>query len=178
MRLRPATVAALILAAMIALAGILVPTHAFAAPGQFATCPTGNQVTSYSPPMTNTPTLTTGDIHTDFGPCVSSDLTLLTGSMDVHYTRIRSCTDPLSSGPNDFTIHWNNGKSSYLDLEATRSYVNGNFVMVVTGVVASGEFQGNKVVGELVLATFNQVACTTTGVTQTEGNFTISILPV
>ncbi|MYV64812.1 hypothetical protein GT043_02300 [Streptomyces sp. SID2131] len=113
------------------------------------TCtPPSSITTTYSPPLTSTPTSTIRSVSAQYGPCVSlsqPDLTSATTS-STSQPRTRTCSDLLASGPLTFTITWNTGQNSTVSANSTTTLVGALLITTQTGIVTDGLFKGDTVI--------------------------------
>jgi hypothetical protein len=112
------------------------------------TCtPPSSAVSTYSPPLTNTPQLASSTFSFQLGPCVSPSEPSLTSGSFARSTppRLRSCVDLLASGSGSDTIVWNTGQTSTISVNRTTTVVGAALVVTQTGTVTSGLFQGDTV---------------------------------
>lgn len=168
---RPAT-----LTVAVVVACLLMPaTPAYAASS--TTC-LGSSTITYSPGLTFTPR-TVHYAETDtFGSCVSTDPTLTSGtsfsSVDIDGA---SCLGlPGVFEDPGFTITWNNGQHSVVDLTFTDTIVGGIEQVTGTGSVVSGQFQGGNATVVWLYTVPNPLQCLTSqGVTLQNGTLTAQI---
>ncbi|MFH8755945.1 hypothetical protein [Streptomyces atroolivaceus] len=115
-----------------------------------ATCiPPSSSNVAYSPPLTNSPQLTTATINWQLGPCISASVPALTSGTMVDYVppRSRTCVDLLAPGTETKTVTWNTGATSTLSMNRTVTVVGATLVVTHTGTVTAGLFAGDSVVG-------------------------------
>jgi hypothetical protein len=154
-----------------------------AAPGAQAvtlfTCG-GSSVTSFSPNLTNTAQTVTFSSRWVLGPCLNvlHPLELRSGSTTAvpHAVPGASCTtlDQGSSGTK--TINWSTGGSSTFSYNQTASSVAGvGRVIVQQGTITSGDFNGDAILTEEVLASGEFLNCGTTGVSGSDGAVEVTI---
>jgi hypothetical protein len=113
------------------------------------TCtPPSSAVSSYSPPLTNTPQTSQSTISYQFGPCVSSSQPNITSgsSVVVNPPRQRTCLDLLAGGSMTIVITWNTGQTSTVSANFNTTVVGALLEVVITGTVTSGLFQGDTVI--------------------------------
>jgi hypothetical protein len=170
MRLRSMVVAAV--AGILAAGTAMSP--AVAAPAASAvvdvSCPLGTQVGSYSPGMTLLPRQIEFTATGTLGACVSPSHPEITGAT---FTSLVVGTFSCLSGSttNVSTYHWNNGQSSVVHggFEVNLK-PGGTTVLVLTGTVTEGLFQGATVVQTKVLPATDLLACLTPeGLTSVSG---------
>lgn len=145
---RPAAV----LASSLLLAGSLLassPTAVASSAGVLdLTCiPPSSGVSTYTPPLTNTPQMVGATISFELGPCTSREAPQVTsGTATLNSApRSRSCADLLGSASRTLVINWNTGETSTLALNVSTSVVGAVLESVLTGTVSSGRFQGDTV---------------------------------
>jgi hypothetical protein len=112
------------------------------------TCtPPSSAVSSYSPPLTNTPQTSQSSISYQLGPCVSlSEPGITSGTATVvNQPRQRSCLDLLAGGSMTIGITWNTGQTSTVSANFNTTVVGALLQVVITGTVTSGQFQGDTV---------------------------------
>jgi hypothetical protein len=171
---RAGLLAAAVLVAL-ELAGAPSAQVAYAAAGT-ATCE-GTSIITYTPGLTEVPR----PIHYDetdlFSVCVSTGATLTNGVALASADVIGTCTGlPIVLRDPAYTIAWNNGQSSTIDLIFTDAIVGGTEQVTGTGTVTAGEFQaGNAtIVWHYPVLTPGQ-CFTAQGVTSQTGNLTAQI---
>jgi hypothetical protein len=171
MRLHSLAIAAV--AGILTAAGMAV-SPASATPASSAvvdvSCPLGTQVGSYSPGMTLLPRQIEFTATGTLGACVSPSHPEITGAT---FTSLVVGTFSCLSGStsNVSTYHWNNGQSSTVrgGFEVNLK-PGGTTVLVLTGTVTEGLFQGATVVQTKVLPSTDLVACLTPeGLTSVSG---------
>lgn len=162
-----------------AVTGILVGSGAIVSPAAAApvspavvdvSCPLGTQVGTYSPGMTLLPRQIEFTATGTLGACVSLSHPEITGAT---FTSLVVGTFSCLSGStsNISTYHWNNGQSSVVQggFEVNLK-PGGTTVLVLTGTVTEGLFQGATVVQTKVLPATDLVACLTPeGLTSVSG---------
>jgi hypothetical protein len=112
------------------------------------TCtPPSSAVSSYSPPLSNTPQISQSTISYQFGPCLSlSQPNVTSGSSVVtNPPRQRTCLDLLAGGSMTIVITWNTGQTSTVSANFNTNVVGAVLEVVITGTVTSGLFQGDTV---------------------------------
>jgi hypothetical protein len=128
------------------------------------TC-TGAHSATYSPGLTNTPTLTSVTIRDDFAPCVvPGDTTITGGFATATVTEIASCLVSLATTVTHPTYHWNNGLSSAVTFtnEPIR-LADGSTQITSTGTVDSGFGNGSIAVRVTVMPQPDVAACSSPG---------------
>ncbi|MFH8755946.1 hypothetical protein [Streptomyces atroolivaceus] len=128
-----------------------------------ATCTTpSSSSTTYSPPLTNTPQLSTTSSSWQLGPCVSASVPGLTSGShsDTGTLRSRSCLELLSSGAVTLVFNWNTGATSTMSLNRTTTVVGAVMIVTMTGTVTSGLFAGDTVVITLASPATDVLLCT------------------
>ncbi len=138
----------------------------------------GTESIAYSPPLTPAPQATKISAETTFGPCVSTDLSIDGGMARVHAVSPSASCDGLTEGTVKTTITWSNGNTSTFSATRTTDDINGQIVTTDTGVIASGEFAGNKATEVTTLPDLDPAACETTGIASASGTATFEILPI
>lgn len=133
-------------------------------------CPLGTQVGSYSPGMTLLPRQIEFTATGTLGGCMAPTHPEITGAT---FTSLVVGTFSCLSGStsNISTYHWNNGQSSVVrgGFEVNLK-PGGTTVLVLTGTVTEGLFQGATVVQTKVLPATDLVACLTPeGLTSVSG---------
>lgn len=144
----------------VAFAGVFALTTA--APAQAdaldVTC-TGTVSTTLSPGLTLTPQSITTTNNFVYNPCTSTDPNLSSGQYSLTFTAVFSCLSPMDSGSGTKRILWNTGQFSDFAFNSTTSTVGGQFVVVRTGVITGGQFQGNTAVETTVGPSLDLLAC-------------------
>ncbi|MFD6620050.1 hypothetical protein ACFWFB_32935 [Streptomyces albidoflavus] len=139
------------------------PAHASAGGLLDVTCtPPSSTVSTYTPPLTNTPQISRSTISRQFGPCVSLSHPEVTSgtSSSVNAPRERSCLDLLGSGSSTITITWNTGQTSTLSTNFTSTVAGAVVEAVGSGTVTSGLFQGDTVVMDMTGPATDILLCT------------------
>jgi hypothetical protein len=167
----PVTVAALTVAAnAFALTGV---AHAVSS----TTC-VGNSSISYSPGLTFTPQTVQYSETDTFSACVSTDPTLTSGT-SVSSTTFPGATCLAPPGvfeDPEYTISWNNGQQSVVELTFTDVVIGGTEQVTGTGTVISGAFQGGNATIVWLYPVLNPLQCLTSqGVTNQSGPFTAQV---
>lgn len=153
-----------------------------AAPGAHAatlfTCG-GSGVATYSPGITNTPRTVSYSNHWVLGPCLNvlNPLELRSGQSTVSATIPgASCLDLAHGLSGTRTISWGTGTSSTYSYNKNSSEVAGvGTVVVEQGTITSGDFAGDSILVEQVLAAGQFLNCATTGVTSADGPVEVTI---
>jgi hypothetical protein len=137
----------------------------------------GTSVITYEPGLTETPRAVHYQESDLFSVCASSDPTLRYGIATATADVIGTCTGlPIVLRDPGYTIAWNNGASSVVDLIFTDAIVAGTEQVTGTGTVTSGEFAGGNATLVWIYPVLNPVACLTpTGVTSQTGSLTAQI---
>jgi hypothetical protein len=164
-------------AALVALALAFAPSSriAYAAAGA-ATCE-GTSIITYTPGLTEVPR----PIHYDetdlFSACESTDASLTNGVALASADVIGTCTGlPIVLRDPGYTITWNNGLSSTIDLIFTDAIVDGTEQVTGTGTVTAGEFQNGNATIVWDYPVLTPAQCfTAQGVTSQTGNLTAQI---
>jgi hypothetical protein len=138
-----------LLVAVCLLAGAVVSASPASAAGLLdVTCtPPSSTTTTFSPPLTNTPQLSSSTVSSQFGPCVSLSQPALTSGTftKTNSARPRTCLDLLSATSITLTITWNTGQTSTLSVNVTSTIVGAALVVTGTGTVTAGLFTGDTV---------------------------------
>ncbi|TRV71726.1 hypothetical protein FKN01_31420 [Streptomyces sp. 130] len=140
---------------------------------------TGSQTAHFSPPLTNTPTTVTATVQENYN-CLSLLSPISSGSGG--YTAVRpdnSCLLSLSPlGTSQVTYGWNTGQTSTVTFNNTNVIraANGTTTTISTGAVTSGYSTGSLVTRELVAPALSLTACATTGVSDSTGVATLTVL--
>ncbi|MFF8092571.1 hypothetical protein [Streptomyces sp. NPDC016675] len=155
LRVRSLPRTATVLTALCLLFGTLLaasPVHASArqAGGLLdVTCtPPSSAVSSYNPPLSNTPQTSQSTVSYQLGPCVSLSRPDVTSgsSVVVNPPRQRTCLDLLAGGSMTLIITWNTGETSTVTANFNTTVVGALLQVIITGTVTSGLFQGDAVV--------------------------------
>jgi hypothetical protein len=125
------------------------------------TCtPPSSAVSTYSPPLTNSPQLVSSTVSFQFGPCVSgAGVTSGTAALN-NAPRERSCLDLLGSASRTLTVTWNTGQTSTMSLNVSATVVGALLETVLTGTVTAGLFQGDTVVIDQTAPAASVLTCT------------------
>lgn len=167
---------------MAAVAALAVTTNLFAVSGvahavSSTTC-LGSSTISYSPGLTFTPRTVQYSESDTFSNCVSTDPTLTAGgSLSSVTFPDASCLAPpgIFEDP-AYTINWNNGQHSVIDLSFTDVVVGGTEQVTGAGPVISGAFQGGNATIVWAYPVLNPLQCLTSqGVTSQSGPLTAQI---
>ncbi len=138
----------------------------------------GSSTITYSPGLTFTPR-TVHYAETDsFSSCASTDPTLTSGGSFSGITIDgASCLGvPSIHEDPEFTITWNNGQHSVIDLTFTDTIAAGIEQVTGTGPVVSGQFQGGNATVIWLYVVPNPLQClTSSGVTLQNGTLTAQI---
>jgi hypothetical protein len=139
----------------------------------------GTDFTSFSSPLTTTPTSTLIFSNDTFGPCVSTD-TSISGAVAYSQTSVpnATCDSLLSGGSGQTTFFWSNGSNSTFSYTRATVEVNGEIVATETGTITSGEFAGNIATEVLAEPTLDLTACENGGLSSASGTATLEILPL
>ncbi|NTX40953.1 hypothetical protein HUA74_42350 [Myxococcus sp. CA051A] len=112
-----------------------------------------------------------------FGPCVGVPLTLPSGTFTATGGGTLSCVTGDSTF--DAVINWNDNSTSNASVTATIDVRPGGAVVVYTGTLSSGKFNGATIVITVALLTTDLDNCLTAqGVTFTSGAGTITFAKV
>lgn len=177
------TVAALLVAGGISAAAAPVSATPVASPDVSlvqVTC-VGNETVTFSPGVTNTPGPVVNTTTQTFSPCLHVNglhVTTWSGFAFGQSNRVASCLQLFGGGPGTRTIEWSNGHTSTWDYTTTTQIVEGNYVVVGTGAITDGLYEGALAQRELVLLGLVEglAACNTPeGLTELSGAFTFTI---
>lgn len=138
----------------------------------------GDSSISYSPGLTLTPRTVQYTETDTFSSCVSTDPSLLSGSStsSVTFTSASCLAPPGVFTDPAYTITWNNGQHSVIELTFTDVIVGGTEQITGTGPVTSGEFQGGNATIVWLYPVLNPLQCLTSqGVTSQSGPLTAQI---
>jgi hypothetical protein len=183
-----ASIAALVLAGTAgAVTAAPAGAHAMASAGTQAlvqvTC-TGQDDTTYTPGVTNTPGPVTITSSVEYAPCLHVNglqISTMSGEVFSQHERVASCTQLLGGGQGTRVIRWSNGQTSTWELTTTTQIVAGNYVVVGIGQITDGLYEGALAQRELVLPGLLEAlqACSTPeGLTSVSGTFTFTITGV
>jgi hypothetical protein len=137
----------------------------------------GTEALSYSPGITNTPSMTALTINENLAPCLSlADPTITAGLANKTISLTTSCTQVLVGSSGTRTFHWSNGQTSTFAFNYVNNVVGGTLVMQEVGQITAGEFSGSAAIG-LVEDLGSPVACTQPGgLTNKVGPDTFTVL--
>lgn len=164
--------------AVLAVAVAVAPPGGPVAYAASSTTCTGTSTISYQPGLTNTPQ----QIHyheTDtYSTCISTNPTLTHGSASAS-TDLSGAycnhTPGVFTDPG-YTITWNNGQHSTINLTFTDAIINGTEQVTGTGTVIDGKFQGGNATIVWIYPILNLLQCSTAqGVTSQTGTVTAQI---
>lgn len=170
------------LVALGGLLGVLVPVStmgaqpASAAPLVNISCPVGSQVGTYMPGLTYEPRDVTFSAHGNVSGCVDVSGHGIAGATFASSGQgTASCLS--GSVSNTTTYHWSSGHSSTVQSTgAINLKPNGITVLVLTGTVVSGLFEGATIVQTKTLLNSNLAACATPeGLTSVGGPITLTV---
>jgi hypothetical protein len=135
------------------------------------------QRTAYSPGVTFTPSQQTISITTIDAPCVSTTRPDITaGTAAFTFPGVRSCLTLDQSSSGTSSIKWNTGETSVYTYISTSQTVAGQIVVIITGAVTSGPFQGRSIAFALVSPVVNVLQCIfPPGITSRVGVGTLTI---
>lgn len=139
-----------------------------------------NETTTYSPPITDTPSESRLTSVSTTGPCISGNLTINSGTLNtINLYKSFSCTD-ISNGGGKRTVTYNGGRySTYTNETISVDNVEAALVVTVTGTVTAGEFIGNPVVQTTTLIGLPNPPCALGGsLSSLSGPTTVEILPL
>ncbi|MGW0608772.1 hypothetical protein [Streptomyces sp. NPDC002640] len=128
-------------------------------------CP-GYETTSYNPGLTLTTRQVTLNASGAIGPCLGLPLDHTNGTIEFTGNGQLSCLSGSSSG--NGRIDWQNDQTSSTTFDYTAGVgvrPGGVSVLVLTGEVKSGDFQGSQIIIEIVLvpAPAQTLQCLTSG---------------
>lgn len=155
------------------------------APGAHAvnllTCPAGASTQSWSPALTNTPTMVAISATVNYGTCValSPPLTRTGGWSGSLPPSLRTCTDLLQSRTGQsHPIHWSTGTTSTVTVDILAEYITGGIVQITeSGIVTSGDFAGGHYTSVVAIVGADPLTCGSTGVGGATGPTTMIITP-
>ncbi|MFD3851451.1 hypothetical protein ACFWVB_37075 [Streptomyces microflavus] len=164
--------------------GSLGLSPASAAPSSALVECTGQSVSQYSPPLTNTPQATTivnqGRLGLAASPglCVGAGTTVLSAQYDETINNpSQSCNTPPSTGSGTRIFTWDNGQTSSFAYTSTLTVINGTSASVRTGTITAGRFSGHQAEQITLFPTLDPTACATTGVATASSQTTLTIQP-
>lgn len=153
-------------ALVLLLAGLLVPAGPAAAQGagllDVTRTPPSSAVSTYSPPLTNTPQMTSASASYQLGPCISLSQPQVTSGTSVltRPPRLRTCADLLGASSGTFVITWNTGQTSTVSANFNTTVAGAVLTVVGTGTITSGLFQGDALVMNLTGPATDVLLCT------------------
>lgn len=137
---------------------------------------TGTNQDAYQPGITLLPRQVNATWQDTYSSCTSSDPTLTAGSDSDQATQALSCADPAQLFPGPFTVSWDNGMSSTLQITSVQTQLGTNTVTIAAGTVVAGEFPGDSGVLEWVDGQLNLLQCLTPqGITSQSGLSSLQI---
>ncbi|MEV0598813.1 hypothetical protein AB0I82_05845 [Streptomyces sp. NPDC050315] len=142
------------------------------------TCPLGSSESRYTPGLTLNPQDTSVTEEGHVSGCVGPGARDITGAFFAgEASGTASCLGGKFSGPT--TFHWNNHSSSVIrGTGEINLKPNGNTVLVKTGEVVSGQFEGATIVLTKELLSTDLTACLTRqGVTSVSGPISLTVVP-
>lgn len=139
MRMRLLAVAAAVLAAAGTATIAAAPAHASIVD---VTC-AGTATATYNPGLTNTPHSTSFTLADDDALCLSSDPSITSGSDSTAFDIPSASCSALTAGGYLETVNWDNGSQSVIFYGTADVDVQESVVVVATGDVISGEFEGD-----------------------------------
>lgn len=174
-----ALTAAALLAAAISMVGFvgISPQRAGAAAVGQMTC-TGQENTTFSPGLTNTPQTVTITVNNSENCLSLTNGGFRTGTATSTRTIPGiSCLTLLAGGnPDEMTYHWSNGLQSTFGFTPTVNFVGGSPVVTQTGSITAGEFNGAVAIGTVTLVADLTKCSTPGGVTSASGAHTLNIV--
>ncbi len=123
------------------------------ASAQFLVHCTGTETATFTPGLTNTPTMTQVSTDTNLSSCVHLLVPplLMPATSSSNPVREYSCLTLIGGGTSNRVINWANGETSHYTAQVTSNIVQGNLVVVRTGVITAGRYAGRSIVGTVVL---------------------------
>jgi hypothetical protein len=162
------------LASLVGVVGLALGGAVFAAPANASTASmicTGWTFTTYSPGLTNTAKSTTvvddGNLnvigeHSPTGSCLAVGSSATAGQRDVTAQLDLDCTQLIVETGVE-TIDWNDGQSTSFTFSANVTRGLATTVILETGTVTSGEFDGDSVVETFTAPNIALLDCGTAG---------------
>jgi hypothetical protein len=172
---RPASRFTGIVVSAMFLAGAIVGITAQSAHAATPLLCVGTETASFSPPLTNTPRLTTVSATEDLDYCPLGGVT--TGSASGIFQVTASCTGETLT-PTAITYRWNTGQSSAVNYTATSvtRLADGSTLVVSVGTVTGGFDQGAAAETQIVDPVLNLTLCSGSGVSQVTGPETLTFI--
>jgi hypothetical protein len=175
-------------AAAVGVAGLLAlatttalsATPAAAADDGVVSCPLGTQSSTYSPGLTyaTPPPEVDVEVSGTLGLCVSTDLNHTAGTYEFEGSGDLNCLAGSSAGIGRIT--WANPgttPSRFLQSYSIALRPNGTTVLLSSGPIISGDYEGRTILIQIVLTSTDLLACATPqGMTNTAGPFLVTIL--
>ena len=138
----------------------------------------GSSSITYSPGLTLTPRTVQYTESDAFSNCVSTDPALGSGTStsSTVFAGATCLAPPGVFGDSAYTISWNNGQHSVVDLTFTDVIAGGTEQVTGIGTVISGEVQGSNATIVWLYPVLNPLQCATSqGLTNQSGPFTAQI---
>ena len=129
---------------------------------ELASCLLGEHDATYTPPLGSTPAPTTITNSYEYGTCVSVTEPGITSatSTSVFTPPAISCLVLGDQATRDFTITWDDGRTSTLHGTSLGNVVGASLVTVTTGTVESGVFAGSTFVQTVTAPSLEITTCT------------------
>lgn len=162
----------LLIPAVLAVSMLTAPA-AHATAGNICTV---SQVTTYSPPVTNTPQTITITNSGSLFACTNSSASTGTYRLSGTIPGV-TCSNVLASASGALEIDWTNPgtQPSTFTFSETATKVNGNIVLTALGEIAAGTFTPDPAQSVLTFPQLDLTACSGTGVTTQTGLGTLTI---
>jgi hypothetical protein len=152
--------------ALMAPVGVALAKPAAAAP--LVTCAKPSGFVTFSPGLSNTPTIQTTKFNLPVKNCKGGGVTSGKSVGSTKGTKKETC-GTFGSNPSTktkVTITWNNGKKSISTLTTTIKIVSGGITATVSGKITSGNAFVGKTIKTKVKVTINKGACTSSKLTK------------
>ncbi|GAA1298525.1 hypothetical protein GCM10009634_55150 [Saccharothrix xinjiangensis] len=158
------SVAALLTAAA---TGSAAPALATPTGGPLAVICLGTEATLYNPGVVLLPRVNTFAGSGTYGPCLGLGAGPASGTTTLSGTGTFSCLAGIATGQQ--TLNWSDGTSSQISFTALSVRPAGESVLIFSGTVTSGRYEGAAVTRAIQLLTSDITACLTTGITELAG---------
>ncbi|MGW0931411.1 hypothetical protein [Streptomyces sp. NPDC002644] len=136
----------------------------------------GNETSTYSPPLTNTPQ-TTGVQSTENYTCSSLLTGVSSGTSSVTISGTYSCVLSLQPFTATSTYHWNTGQTSTAEYGVTLARAaDGTTTVTAIGTVTAGLGQGAAFTNVIVKPALDLTACSGSGLSQLTGPAVLTML--
>ncbi|MDF0374382.1 hypothetical protein OM788_004291 [Streptomyces sp. KA12] len=137
---------------------------------------TGNETSTYTPPLTNTPQPTTVQSSENYS-CTSLLTGVSSGTSTTTISGSYSCVISLQPFSATSTYHWNTGQTSTAEYDVTLvRAANNTTVVTAVGTVTAGLGQGAAFTNVIVKPALNLTACASGGLAQLTGPATLTLL--